>query len=475
MSFATPLFLWYFLPTVLIAYWVLPTRFRNLTLATTSLVFYALGGKSYVWLLIAMIVANFLAGLLIDSTRQKSTRRANLVLSVTVGTNLCVLGAWKYAGFAADQADSLAGRLGWDLPAISLALPLGISFFTFHCISYVVDISRGTRPALRSPVDFTAYIAQFPQLVAGPIVRFHEIAEQLSETGRDRIGDFAAGAPRFALGLSKKVLIADSVAPIADAAFGLSSADLGWVSAWVGIIAYTVQIYFDFSGYSDMAIGLARMFGFRFPENFDRPYSAVSITDFWRRWHLSLSSWFRDYLYIPLGGNRRGSLRTYRNLFIVFLLTGLWHGANWTFVIWGLYHGIWLIFERRTNLATVKRRSMMPIRRAMTLLTVMVGWVFFRSSDIDKAWHYLSVMVNPHIEAPVVEFEAALTHGHVMWLVIGSLSVLLPATFRLGRLLEDGRGWVPAIGRFAVLALVAPYAAALVASGTFSPFLYFQF
>ncbi len=475
MSFATPLFLWYFLPTVLLVYWVLPTRLRNLNLAASSLVFYALGGKAHVWLLLAMIVANFLAGLAIGRTRNLGDRAANLALGAAVGANLGVLALWKYAGFASSQIEPLARRFGWHVPGISLALPLGISFFTFHCISYVVDVHRGTRHALRNPIDFATYIAQFPQLVAGPIIRYHEIAEQLGQTGRDRIGDFAAGMPRLALGLSKKVLVADSVAPLADAAFAAPSAELRWAGAWLGILAYTVQIYFDFSGYSDMAIGLGRMFGFTFPENFRRPYSAESITDFWRRWHLSLSSWFRDYLYIPLGGNRAGTVRTYRNLGIVFLVTGLWHGANWTFVVWGLYHGSLLIFERRTGIAVVGNTRWVPLRRAATLAAVMVGWVLFRSDDMAQAWHYLHVMLLPRLDAPWTGLESAMTNAHLFWLVVGSLSVLLPGTFNLGRLLDHGRGRGSTILRYAVVLLVAPYAGALVASGTFSPFLYFQF
>lgn len=475
MSFATPLFLWYFLPTVLLAYWVLPTRFRNLNLAVGSLVFYALGGKAHVWLLLGSIVANFFVGLAIGRTRNLGSRFANLALGTAVGANLAVLAIWKYAGFASSQVEPLAQRLGWHIPGVSLALPLGISFFTFHCISYVVDVHRGTRHALRNPIDFTTYIAQFPQLVAGPIIRYHEIAQQLAETGRDRLGDFAAGMPRLALGLSKKVLVADSVAPLADAAFAVPSTELHSATAWIGIVAYTVQIYFDFSGYSDMAIGLGRMFGFTFPENFNRPYSAESMTDFWRRWHLSLSSWFRDYLYIPLGGNRAGPVRTYRNLCIVFLLTGLWHGANWTFVFWGLYHGSLLILERRTGLAVVRRRSLVPLRRAATMVAVMVGWVLFRSDDMKQAWHHIEAMFLPRLDAPGVGIDGVMTNGRLFWLVVGSLSVLLPGTFSLGRLLDRGRGRGSMVLRFALVALVAPYAAALVASGTFSPFLYFQF
>lgn len=422
-----------------------------------------------------MIVCNFIAGIIIDRTKRASDGRANATLALIVAANLSVLALWKYAGFATRELDGLTQRWGWHVPLVNLALPLGISFFTFHCISYVVDVHRGVRQPLYNPVDFTAYIAQFPQLVAGPIIRYHEIADQLSETGRDRLGDFAAGFPRFALGLSKKVVIADSVAVIADASFSLPSSQLGWSLSWLGALAYTVQIYFDFSGYSDMAIGLGRMFGFTFPENFNRPYSAVSVTDFWRRWHMSLSNWFREYLYIPLGGNRSGTTKTYRNLIIVFFLTGLWHGANWTFIAWGLYHGALLIFERASGLDRVKRSGLLPIRRLLTLVSVMVGWVLFRSPDIAHALQYLRAMFVPHFKPLPIAIEAALNHGRVLWLVVGALSTLLPASFVLGRVVEMSRGRGPMLARIAIVAVIAPYAAALVASGTFSPFLYFQF
>ena len=248
-------------------------------------------------------------------------------------------------------------------------------------MSYIIDVYRKSRRAQKSPVQFVTYIAMFPQLIAGPIVRYHEIADQLPDVRRHRMADFGAGFPRFALGLSKKVIVADSVGPIAGAAFDTSAADLTTATAWIGILAYTVQIYFDFSGYSDMAIGLASMFGFRLPENFNRPYSAHSITDFWRRWHMSLSRWFRDYVYIPLGGNRNGKVSTYRNLMIVFVLVGFWHGAAWTFLIWGLYHGGLLIIERITGYDAAKATGLRLVgQRALTALLVMIGWVFFRCS-----------------------------------------------------------------------------------------------
>src|SRR5262249_42960250 len=262
---------------------------------------------------------------------------------------------------------------------------------------------RGSRPAQRSPVRFVTYIAMFPQLVAGPIVRYHEISEQLGESraGR-RFADLADGFPRFALGLAKKVVVADSVAPIADAVFGAPADRLDWSTAWIGVLAYTVQIYFDFSGYSDMAIGLARMFGLRLPENFHRPYSAVSITDFWRRWHMSLSRWFRDYLYIPLGGNRHGNASTYRNLVIVFLLCGLWHGAAWTFVLWGAYYGLLLVIER-LGFGRALAKAPSPRQQACCLLAVALGWVLFRSNSLEQGIDMLArmfVLVRP-VDVPL--------------------------------------------------------------------------
>ncbi len=315
----------------------------------------------------------------------------------------------------------------------------------------------------------------FPQLVAGPIVRFHEIADQLPERHQNRAADFAAGFPRFALGLAKKTIVADTIAPVAESVFSLHPADMTTASAWLGVTAYTLQIYFDFSGYSDMAIGLGRMFGFRLPENFARPYSAVSITDFWRRWHMSLSRWFRDYLYIPLGGNRGGPAKTYRNLAIVFLLTGFWHGAAWTFVVWGAYHGALLIVEKRTGIARVDRDRMPWWWRARTFLLVMVGWVFFRSADMSQAWNILHAMFTPTGRYLPDDVVAALTHQRFLVMALALTVVLLPRTFVFGKVLEFGRTQGAALGRLAVVCLAGPYAAMLVAVGTFSPFLYYKF
>jgi alginate O-acetyltransferase complex protein AlgI len=340
-------------------------------------------------------------------------------------------------------------------------------------MSYTIDVARGRARHLRSPVDFALYVSLFPQLIAGPIVRYHEIADQMRGR-RTRLDGVAEGVLRFSHGLVKKVVVADAVAAVADAAFALPGSGLTTASAWIGLAAYTVQIYFDFSGYSDMAIGLGKILGFTFPENFRRPYSALSITDFWRRWHITLSNWFRDYLYVPLGGNRGGAATTYRNLVIVFLLTGLWHGANWTFVVWGAYHGGLLILERLTGQRSVRRASWAPLRRLVTFVLVMLGWAVFRADSLGHAADYLSALFTWQ-SGLALQVADALTVKATVTLVAAGTVVLLPGSFVTGRFLAAGASrWAPA-ARFVVMAAALPYAVLLIASGTFSPFLYLQF
>jgi alginate O-acetyltransferase complex protein AlgI len=482
LSFAAPLFLWYFLPVTLVTTWVLPHRFRNAVVAVASLIFYAVGGKQFVFLLIGLMTVNYLAGLAIGRLKADPHTRMlgrwpaeKFILVGTVTLNLMVLAIWKYTGFATGVVHTMAHNLGLgDTRIIAVALPIGISFFTFHHLSYVVDVSRGVRPPMRNPMTFAMYIAMFPQLIAGPIVRYHEIADQLRQQRHDRFGDFVEGFPRFGWGLFKKVVIADSFAPIADAAF--SSGHPSTATAWIGALAYTGQIYFDFSGYSDMAIGLGTMLGLRLPENFNRPYSASSITDFWRRWHMSLSRWFRDYLYIPLGGNRHGTFKTYRNLIIVFLATGLWHGAAWTFVAWGAYHGALLIIERITGLASTER--FLVLRRLATFLLVVFGWVLFRASSLDQAAHFVKSMLVPtnvlHVPA---DLAVLLTDHRIALLAALLATVLLPGTWVTGAVI-DGLVDVNDRLRSGVRAMaysLAPYAGIVAVAGTFSPFLYFKF
>ncbi len=478
MSFSSPVFLWYFLPAVLVAYWLVRPAGRNVIMTGFSLLFYAWGGGRFVFLLALSAVMNYGFGIAIEALRERGRLAGSRrILTGAIVANMALLAYWKYAAFLFEQVDGISRALGFGaVGALDIVLPIGISFFTFHGVSYVVDVSRGTNRALRNPVDFALYMTLFPQLVAGPIVRFHEIAEQLRSfpSRSQRLDDFASGFPRFALGLSKKVLIADVMGPAVDAAFLVGNTDLTTVTAWFAALGYSVQIYFDFSGYSDMAIGLGKMFGLTLPENFNRPYSSVSLTDFWRRWHLSLSGWFRDYVYIPLGGSRAGNARTYRNLVTVFLLTGLWHGAAWTFVAWGAYHGLLLVVERVTGIAHKDAVWLHWPRRVVVFQLVTLGWVLFRSVDLAHAVSLVSGMFR-FDGLPLASSVSTLMTTQVQAaLVVGLATAFLPRSLVLGRALASSTSRRVKVLRFATLVTV-PYSAVLVASGTFSPFLYYQF
>ena len=475
MVFSATAFLFLFLPVVLALHLVTPGRLKNSLLLVASLVFYTWGGGAFVLLLLAAILLNYGAGWLIGWARDQGREGAARVgLAVAVVVNLAILGFFKYANFVVAQLNSVGewlglGTIAWQ----TIALPIGISFFTFHSMSYVIDVFRGRTRRFANPIDFALYVALFPQLIAGPIVRFHEISDQLRRRHAG-LDDFTDGVLRFAHGLAKKVIVADTVAAVADAAFGVEPGRLTMPEAWLGLIAYTIQIYFDFSGYSDMAIGLARMFGFRFPENFRRPYSAISITDFWRRWHITLSNWFRDYLYVPLGGSQGSAAATYRNLALVFVLCGLWHGAQWTFVAWGAYHGALLVLERATGQRPTGEASLVPLRRALTLLMVMLGWVLFRSGTLGQAAGYLQALFSFDFGAGSGALAGVLTGRAAITLALASTVALLPRGFVLGPYLQQPTRRALA-ARAAVLAVALPYALVLVVSGTFSPFLYFQF
>ncbi|MGH3433025.1 MAG: MBOAT family O-acyltransferase [Thermocrispum sp.] len=477
MSFASPLFLWYFMPAVLLAVLLCPRPWRNGIIALGSLIFYTTGAGPSSLLLLTCMLVNFLAGQRLepDEQDQRRPQRRRILLGV-VAFDVTVLAVWKYAGFATEQLAGFARLLGGDFPITHLALPIGISFYTFHHISYVVDIYRGERKALRNPVSFATYIAMFPQLIAGPIVRFKEIADQLPQHRSHRLDDVAAGFPRFALGLCKKVIIADSLAPLAAACFRTPSEEMTFAIAWLGAITYTLQLFFDFSGYSDMAIGLGRMLGFRLPENFARPYASVTVTEFWRRWHMSLSRWFRDYVYIPLGGNRSGPRKTYRNLCIVFVLTGFWHGAAWTYLLWGVWHGALLIIERSFGLAEAPAgRLARGLRRALTVVLVIFGWVLFNSADLGSALAMIGHMLLPDFTGLTEVVEQSITNQRLL-ILLGALSVfLLPAHPVTGPLLESSRSTPATVLRVGVMTVGLIYAAILVATGTFSPFLYYQF
>jgi alginate O-acetyltransferase complex protein AlgI len=485
MLFSAPVFLFLFLPVLLALYFLSPRPLRNLLLLVASLLFYAWGEKKYILVLLASIAFNYAMGLWLDRLARAGARRRAVCLAVAV--NLLLLAAFKYAVFLVANLNGLLAAAGCGtLPLPKVHLPLGISFFTFHALSYVLDVYRGEVRALKNPVRFALYISFFPQSIAGPIVRYGDLAKQLFHrtVTQER---FADGARRFVFGLAKKMLVANTLAVPADALFGLRGEALTAGLAWLGAVCYTLQIYFDFSGYSDMAIGLARMFGFDFKENFQYPYVARSVTEFWRRWHISLSSWFRDYLYIPLGGNRRGTARTLVNLVLVFFLCGLWHGASWTFVCWGLYHGGFLVLER-TRLGRWMEAVPAPLRHAYTLLVVVVGWVFFRATTFENGLSVLTAMAGLG-DASAVEFTPAvyLNRDVVLALVAGVLfsAPVLPALGRARlaeRLLERGRPRLASgVEVLSACASVATFAVLLftsamqLAAGTHNPFIYFHF
>ena len=467
MAFSSVVFVCFFLPAVCILNWMIPgIRGKNALLVITSLIFYAFGSPVYVLLLLGSVLCNYLAGLVVS--RETSAGRVCLALAVTV--NLGVLGFYKYLGFLVENLNLL---LGSALPAPDLVLPVGISFFTFQGMSYVLDVYRDRTLRNRSFFEVLLYICLFPQLVAGPIVKYHDIAAEIhSRAGTLR--DTARGIRRFILGLSKKLLIADTAAAVADVIFGLEAGQLDARLAWLGAVGYTLQIYFDFSGYSDMAIGLGWIFGFHFKENFDHPYAAGSMKQFWRKWHISLSSWFRDYLYIPLGGNRRGRLRTYRNKLIVFFLTGLWHGANWTYVVWGLWHGAFLVAEDK--LAPAKRTGgkLRWLGHLYTLLAVVVGFVFFRAASLGQAGLMIRNMFAGFTFTPESSAVlAGLTDPlHLGMLALGCLCSL-PV---LDRLKEAARAH-PALEVVSYPAVLLLFAVDLIhlSAATFVPFIYFQF
>lgn len=369
----------------------------------SSLVFYAWGEKLLVIVMLAVILVNYLAGIMIE----KGYKRSGLILSIL--TSLGCLFFYKYANFTYDNLIAVFRLLGVDRKLGSLPqiiLPLGISFYVFQTMSYAIDVYRGNIKASRNFINFATYVSMFPQLTAGPIVRYADIATQLEqERAPDKVM-ISEGLERFIIGLAKKMFIANTFASIADAAFGVETEYMSSGAAWIGILAYSFQIYYDFSAYSDMAIGLGKVFGFRFLENFNYPYISSSIKEFWRRWHISLSSWFRDYLYIPLGGNRLGEVRTYVNLFVVFFITGLWHGASWNFVVWGLWHGVFIVIER-IGFERVLARLWRPVRHIYTLLVVVIGWVFFRAENLNEAIIYLKKMFLWDNASPEIVFYPA--------------------------------------------------------------------
>lgn len=468
MLFSSIVFLFTFLPAVMLLYYLLPVRFRNVILLLASLVFYAWGEPVYLFLMLLSILFNYFSGL--DIARNLQDKRAakrSLIFNLII--NLAVLGFFKYEGFV---LDTLNGILPVHISYHALPLPIGISFYTFQILSYIIDVYRGNVKVQTNLPNFALYVTMFPQLIAGPIVQYADVDEQLAsrEISRTKFGE---GSMYFIRGLAKKVLLANTSGMIFTEVSGLAKDNIAVMTAWLGAFAYMFQIYFDFSGYSDMAIGLGKMFGFEFNMNFNYPYVSKSITEFWRRWHISLSSWFRDYVYIPLGGNRVSKIKHIRNLLIVWFLTGLWHGAAWNFVAWGLYYGVILIIEKYL-LSPVLDRLPDVVRHIYSIVLVVIGWVLFFSSSFGQAADYIRVMFGAGAHGFADrESMYLLTSNLILWLILifGSTPLV---HFRYEHMLRSKK-WNTTIINSVVYAALFIVCIAYLVTETYNPFLYFRF
>lgn len=460
MLFSSNVFLFAFLPTVLAVYYLVPRVLRNPVLFLVSLVFYGWGEPVYLLLMLAVILLNYGFGLWIWALRRKG-KGAKAVLAAGVAANLLLLGYFKYASFLMSAISTvIPGLQRISVPQVEL--PIGISFYIFQSMSYIIDIYRDDAPVQKNPLTFGTYVALFPQLIAGPIVRYRDVAQQLSSR-RENLNDFSSGVLLFIVGLSKKVLLAN---PMGEAWLQLQC-ETGLAAAWIGLAAYTLQIYFDFSGYSDMARGLGRMFGFEFLENFRYPYISVSVTEFWRRWHISLSTWFREYVYIPLGGNRRGKGRQLLNLLIVWFLTGLWHGASWNFALWGLYYAVLLILEKLFLLRVLEKLPK-PAKHLYTLLVVMIGWALFYFEDLGALGEFMGRLWIP---VPASSGSLPLIASFLPLMAVAAFAATpIPASLAAKRDTPALRFVKAAAAACALLLCVGA-----LASQSYNPFIYFRF
>lgn len=466
MVFSSTIFLCVYLPLVLLGYYICPKKGRNLFLLIVSLVFYAWGEPKYVFLMIFSILVNYIFGRLMDKHRENK-KRLKLMLVLSVVIDIGLLSVFKYTDFIITNVNAIFGS-SFDL--LNIALPIGISFYTFQAMSYTIDVYRNDVRVQKNLIDFGMYITMFPQLIAGPIVRYADVQDQLAERSVTT-ADFSEGVMRFVVGLGKKVLLANQMGAVWSEIYALGG-DVSALMAWTGAIAYTFQIYFDFSGYSDMAIGLGRMFGFKFPENFRYPYQSVSITDFWRRWHITLSTWFKEYLYIPLGGNRCGLARQALNLLIVWSLTGFWHGAGWNFVMWGLYYFVILFIEK---LFLLKALDKLPklFRHVYALLLIVIGWVIFASDDVGVLLPYLGSMFGANGAVGGMDVYTLFTKA-VLLIICCVASTELPKRLFLsatGAMNEKAAFTIKSVMTIALLAL----SMILLIGDSYNPFLYFRF
>lgn len=464
MLFSSIVFLFYFLPIVLLAYFVVPKKAKNVVLLIASIFFYSWGEPVYVFLMIFSAIFNYFMAIDIGRAKvHQSSGKSTLVFTVVV--NLFILSFFKYYGFLMDTVN---GILGTDIKYTALALPIGISFYTFQALSYIFDVYRGNVKVQVNPLKFTLYLSLFPQLIAGPIVKYKDIAEQLDER-HVTLEKFGDGTMRFLLGLGKKVILANNLGAIYTQIMAASDSQVSVLTYWIGIIAYTLQIYFDFSGYSDMAIGLGRMFGFEFMENFNYPYISKTITEFWRRWHMSLSTWFREYVYIPLGGNRVSMHRHIINLLIVWSLTGLWHGASWNFVVWGLYYGVLLILEKYLIGKYIEKAPAWA-QHFYAMIIVMIGWVFFSSTDLSAALEYLKVLFCMGGVPFANTYTLYLLRTNLILLAVGCLTSTPEPMKQFNILCKKN-----AVIAILMILLVLVLATAYLIFSSYNPFLYFRF
>ncbi|MDD3415392.1 MAG: MBOAT family protein [Lachnospiraceae bacterium] len=475
MLFSSMIFLWLFLPIVVLSYYFEKDKYRNLLLLLASLIFYSWGEPKYIFLLLFSIVVNYFFGIVIsDSVKEKKQK---LLLALCIVINLGLLGYFKYFNFIMDNINLV---MKGNISTKNIILPLGISFYTFHSLSYVIDIYRAKANKLevkvqRNFVNLALYFSFFPQLIAGPIIKYHDIQEQLNQVRCIDKRCITYGIKRFTYGLGKKVLISNVMAKVADSIFNSDINSMNSAIAWIGIISYTFQIYYDFSGYSDMAIGLAKIFGFDFKENFNYPYISLSIKEFWRRWHISLSTWFKEYLYIPLGGNRKGRFRTYINLFIVFLTTGIWHGASWNFAIWGIYHGMFIILENWKWGKILENNKFKILNHVYTFLVIMVGWVFFRTESITAALKFIKLLFWPTSSIFVYGIGYYLNSQYIITLVIALLfcGFIQNRWHKVRDILYDKEKTY--IYELISIPLILGLCFISLISGTYNPFIYFRF
>jgi len=471
MVFSSHIFLFYFLPLGLLFYYCTPKRGKNVVLTGISYIFYGWSNPLFTLLMFFSTLVDYACGLVIGSTAVERKRIRKIALSVSIFSNLSLLGFFKYTGFAMESYNQLFSLLGvgnFDpVPVLQFLLPLGISFYTFQSMSYTIDVYRREATAIHNFPDFACFVSMFPQLVAGPIIRFQEVADQLAVRVHS-LEKFARGVAFFSLGMAKKVLLANSCGIIADRTF--SAGSLYWVDSWFGIVAYSFQIYFDFSGYSDMAIGLGLMFGFVFAKNFDSPYHSASITEFWRRWHISLSTWLKQYLYLPLGGNRKGTTRTAINLAIVMLLGGLWHGASWNFIVWGGLHGLLLGAERMYGRKPVYFFLPRFFRIAFTFILVLIAWVFFRAETFSGALYYLGSMFGM-VDVP----QTSLLLGGLIYTSysLAAMSVAALVVWRAPQTWDWSRKLTPL--KIAVVVIMLVISVAVLSTQSYNPFIYFNF